>query len=157
MSGGLTVVEAPCATIDVLLGVENSDLMTPDKHVFGPKPEDPIAARCPLGWYVQGGCNTDRPRCNALVNFTQVSALSEIEDFVGIERMGLEPKRCRCATEDQDKVATDSMQQSVTQLDDGTYQIGLPWKKSPQELPDNYTYAVNRFLNLEKQFKNKPH
>ena len=49
------------------------------------------------------------------------------------------------------------MQQSITRLDDGTYQIGLPRVKSPEGLSNNYDCAVRRLRNLEEQFKKKPH
>jgi len=71
--------------------------------------------------------------------------------------MGLEPKRCKCNVDSQNKIATKSMQQSITRLDDGTYQIGLPWAKPPEGLHNNYDYAVKRLQNLEEQFRKKPH
>ncbi|XP_014675991.1 PREDICTED: uncharacterized protein LOC106815968 [Priapulus caudatus] len=152
----ISIVEAPDKTIDILLGIENGDILTADERILGPTANDPVVVRCPLGWYVQGGHSSSEVLCNATVHFTQVTAISEIEDFLGIDRVGIEPRRCKCTMEDQDKIANDSMQQSVTRLEDGTYQISLPWRKSPQGLPNNHDYAVKRFLNLEKQFKNKP-
>ena len=120
--------------------------------------DDPVAVRCPLGWYIQGGRSTEYILAtNAVVNFTQVSAISDIQDFLGIERVGMEPRHCKCVTEEEDHLATQTMKESVVQLDDGTYQIRLPWRKSPQSLPNNYDYAVKCFLSLEKQFQNKPH
>ncbi|XP_064647447.1 uncharacterized protein LOC135500130 [Lineus longissimus] len=47
------------------------------------------------------------------------------------------------------------MEKSVTRLEDGKYQIGLPWVKSLENLPNNYAYAVKCLLNLEAQFKKK--
>lgn len=32
----------------------------------------------------------------------------------------------------------------------------LPWKRSPEELPDNYDYAVKRQKSLENQFRDRP-
>jgi hypothetical protein len=103
-------------------------------------------------WYVQGGYGSENVLTNAVTNFTLVFATSELEDFLGIEKLGIEPKHCKCA-----KAATETMQQSLTMLESGAYQINLPWKKPPAELPNNYEYAAKRLINLEKQLRNKPH
>ncbi|XP_072178154.1 uncharacterized protein [Diadema setosum] len=48
------------------------------------------------------------------------------------------------------------MQESVKQRSDGSYEVGLPWKRPPDGLPDNYDYAVKRQKSLENQFRNRP-
>jgi hypothetical protein len=124
----------------------------PDEKILGPAGEgDPIAARCLLGWYVQGGCGSENVLTNAVTNFTLVSATSELEDFLGIE------KRCKCAMDEENRADTETMQQSLTMLESGAHQINLPWKKPPAELLNNYEYAAKRLVKLEKQFRNKPH
>ncbi|XP_064643562.1 uncharacterized protein LOC135497661 [Lineus longissimus] len=151
------IVGVASDAIDVLLGVDNGDLLTPAEKISGPTENDPIAARCPLGWYVQGGSSpAGEIRTNAVTNFTLVTATSEIEDFLGIEHLGIAPKRCKCAVDEENRVATEKMQRSLTVLDNGTYQISLPWKRPPSDLPNNYEYAVKRLQNLEKQFRKKP-
>ena len=152
----IEVMEAPHTTIDVLLGVENGDILVPYEHIVGPDDDGPIASRYALGWCVQGGRGSDGVTMNTAVNFTQVTAISEIEDFLGIERMGIEPKHCKCAEEKLNRNATNSMQQSIIRLEDGAYQLGLPWRKPPHDLPNNYDYALRRFLNLEKRFAHRP-
>ena len=149
------ITEASSNIIDVLLGVENGDILTPDEKIIGPE-EGPIAARCPLGWYIQGGSSQENLRINTALNFVQVSAAGELEDFLGIEKVGLEPKRCKCDLERENKRATETMRQSLSKLEDGGYQISLPWKRPPTELPNNYDHALKRFSNLERQFQNKP-
>ena len=98
-----------------------------------------------LGWYIQGGRCAEGNRAKAVVNFTQMSAISDVEYFVGIE-----PRYCKCVTEEQ------TMKESVGQQNNGTYQSRLPWRKSPQCLPNNYDYAVKRLVTLEIQSRNKP-
>lgn len=150
------ISEAPSTVIDVLLGVENADILLPDRRIIGPNDGDPIAARCPLGWYIQGGCEQEDSHVNASLNFIQVTTAGELEDFLGLEKVGLEPKHCKCYIETENKRATESMRQSLTKLDNGGYQVALPWKKPPTDLPNNYDFAMRRFLNLEKQFLNRP-
>ena len=94
----IDIVEAHDEIIDVLLGVENGDILTSEERVVGTDFDDPVAVRCP-GWYIQGGCSTEYILANAVVNFTPVSAISDVEDVLGTERVGMEPRHCTCATE----------------------------------------------------------
>ncbi|XP_064646219.1 uncharacterized protein LOC135499405 [Lineus longissimus] len=87
-----------------------------------------------------------------------LTATSELEEFLGIDKIGLQPKYCKCEAERENQHANENTKQSLTQLEDGTYQVSLPWRKLPTGLPNNYDYdyAVKRFLNLKKQLKKKP-
>eukprot|EP00057_Strongylocentrotus_purpuratus_P005403 XP_003730892.1 PREDICTED: uncharacterized protein LOC100888831 [Strongylocentrotus purpuratus] len=149
----IEVSTAPSITIDVLLGVDNTHLMIWEEFIRGQRSDDPVAVRCPLGWFIQGGHSSSTSR---LSNYVNVSAIGPIEEFIGLETMGLEPKRCRCSSDLLDRNATEIMQQSMSQLPDGAYEVALPWRKSPENIPDNYEYAVKRQKHLEKQFANKP-
>ena len=117
---------------------------------------DPVADRCPLGWSIQGGRCAEDNRANAVVNFTRVSAISDVDDFLGTERVAIEPIHYRCVNKEHHHLATQTMKESVVQLKDGTYQIRLPLRKSPQCLSNNYDYAVKRLVTPETQFQHKP-
>ncbi|PIK54720.1 hypothetical protein BSL78_08366 [Apostichopus japonicus] len=121
-------------------------------YIYSGKSDEPIAVRCPFGWFIQGGRSAGSA---TLSNYVNVSAIGPIEEFIGLETVGLEPKKCKCSSDLLNKGATEAMQQSVSQLSDGSYEIQLPWKKSPDDLPDNYDYAVKRLRSLENQFKNR--
>ncbi|XP_022111565.1 uncharacterized protein LOC110990769 [Acanthaster planci] len=144
---------APSQTIDLLLGVDNIHLMVWEDYICGENFDEPVAVRCPLGWFIQGGRSASSAM---LVNYVNVSATGPLEEFLALEAAGLEPKRCRCSADLIDKNATEAMQQSVFQLPDGSYENRLPWKKPPDDLPNNYDYAVKRLKSLENQFRNRP-
>ncbi|XP_072019604.1 uncharacterized protein [Amphiura filiformis] len=91
---------APSETIDVLLGVDNTHLMVWDEYILGERFDEPIAVRCPLGWFVQGG-RTNSP--SSLSNYVNVTAIGPIEDFIGLEKVGMEPKKCSCMTDSLNK------------------------------------------------------
>ena len=97
-------------------------------------------------------------KSSTIANFSRISASGELEDFFSIERSGLEPKTCKCREKDRDELATTFMKNNVKQID-GTrkFEIKLPWVISPENLPNNYDYALKRFLSLEAQFKNRTH
>ena len=143
---------APSPVIDVLLGVDNSHLMVWEEFIRGSRSDDPVAIRCPLGWFIQGG---QAANSTPFINYINVTASGSLEEFLGLETAGLEPIRCKCLS-DEEKTATDSMHKSVTQLPDGSYEVHLPWKQSPDGLPDNYDYAVKRQKSLENQFRHRP-
>ena len=48
------------------------------------------------------------------------------------------------------------MNESLGQRNDGTYQIRLPCRKSPQCLPNNHDDAVKRLVTPKMQFLSKP-
>ncbi|XP_071948926.1 uncharacterized protein [Antedon mediterranea] len=142
---------APYPTIDVLLGVDNTHLMIWEEYLRGECINEPVAVKCPFGWFIQGGQLTT----SALFNYVNVSAVGPMEDFLGIETMGLEPKKSKCSEHLTNRKATEAIDQSVKQLPNGTYEIRLPWKRAPNDLPDNYGYAVKRLKSIEKQFENR--
>ncbi|XP_071509981.1 uncharacterized protein [Diadema antillarum] len=144
---------ASSETVDMLLGVDNTHLMVWEEYILGEKPDEPVAARCPLGWFIQGG-RSGGP--TALLNYVNVSAIGPLEEFLGLETVALQPRRCKCSTEILNRGATKTMEQSVSQRQDGSYEVRLPWKKSPDSLPDNYNYAVKRLHGLESQFRDRP-
>ncbi|KAJ8032361.1 hypothetical protein HOLleu_25872 [Holothuria leucospilota] len=149
----IDIQEAPSETIDVLLGVDNSHLMVWQEYILGEISDEPIAVKCPFGWFVQGGKTMS---LSSHANFVNVTASGPLEEFIGLDTVGLEPKRCKCSSDFLNKTATELMQKSVTQLPDGSYEIQLPWKKSPNDLPDNFSQAVKRLNSLEKQFQKRP-
>ena len=51
-----------------------------------------------------------------------------------------------------DKIVLEKYKNSIKTVDD-RYQIELPFKKDDVNVPDNYQYALNRMLKLEKRLK----
>ena len=150
---GVDIKVAPSEVVDVLLGVDNTHLMIWQDHILGEKTDEPVAVRCPFGWFIQGGRS---PCSTQMSNYINVSAIGPLEEFIGLETVGLQPRKCKCSSEISDRGATEAMQQSVRQQPDGSYEVQLPWKRSPEDLPDNYAYAVKRLKSLENQFKDRP-
>ena len=49
-----------------------------------------------------------------------------------------------------EKKAAKIVQDSIKHKD-GQYQVGIPWKRDPKCLPDNYDMAVKRMMNTERK------
>ena len=72
----IEIVEPHSEVVDILLGVENSDIMVVESSITGTNDSEPIAAYCPMGWYVQGGRPSDElSTANTIINFVSHSKL----------------------------------------------------------------------------------
>ena len=57
-----------------------------------------------------------------------------------------------CAPSVDDKVVLEKYKNSIETVDN-QYQIALPFKKDDVEVPNNYSYALNRMLKLNQRLK----
>ena len=118
---------------------------------------EPYAIRTPLGWTLMGPMEkSDREDCHLNVNFVRSSeALREDDDclvrqlerFWDVENAGVIPKS-NLSMSVEDKRALAIMEQSV-KLEDGHYQIALPWRQNPPFLPCNRFMAERRLQALK--------
>lgn len=135
----LDIHEAASETIDLLIGADNTHLMIWQHCVRNDSANDPIAVKCPFGWYIQGG---QQLNATSMVNYIIINAIRPSEEFIGLKTVGFEPKYNKCSTQLLDDGAVQMMQDSVTEVADGSYDEQLPWKKPTDELPDNHNYEV---------------
>ena len=121
---------------------------------------EPYAIRTPLGWTLigpVGGIDCRERHLN--VNFVRLveSArkdedcfMQQVERFWAIENYGLAGDSNVCMSV-EDKKALSIMERSV-KLDQGHYQVALPWRQYPPFLPYNRPMAERRFQVLKKRF-----
>ena len=62
------------------------------------------------------------------------------------------PHDFNCAPSVDDKVALEKCKNSIKTVDN-RYQIALPFKKENVEVPNNYSYALNRMVKLDQRLK----
>ena len=62
------------------------------------------------------------------------------------------PHDFNCAPSVNDKVVLESYKNSIKVVDD-RFQIALPFKTGKVEMPNNYSYALNRMLKLEQRLQ----
>ena len=62
------------------------------------------------------------------------------------------PHDFSCASSVDDKVVLEKYK-SLIKIGNDRFQIALPFKKSEVEVPNNYSYALNRMLKLEQRLK----
>ena len=136
--------------VDILLGIDYPQFHTSIKEVKG-KNGDPFARLTQLGWTCVGQPVTPTIQ---LTNFIIAFRVREIENlgytlrrFWEIENEGTNTQSLMTADE---KKAAKIVQDSIKHKD-GQYQVGIPWKRDPKCLPDNYDMAVKRMMNTERK------
>ncbi|XP_062711342.1 uncharacterized protein LOC134289484 [Aedes albopictus] len=143
----------------LLIGLDNLRLGAPLKLREG-GPNDPIAAKCRLGWTVYG-CAGDRGENAALVNFHTVEAADtdhllneQLRDFFTLENDGLF-NRNETLESEEDKRARMILEQTTRRIGD-RFETGLLWRIDNPEFPDSYPMATRRLVGLERKFSKQP-
>nr|XP_061785759.1 uncharacterized protein LOC133576497 [Nerophis lumbriciformis] len=142
------------ANVDLLIGTNASKLMEP-WEVINSHGDGPYAVRTLLGWVINGplqGNDTHNASPTVTVNRTIVNRLEELlinqymHDF---NEQG--PK-------DQEEMSREEMKymelvESSVQLQDGHYQMKLPFKSENTSLPNNICVAKQRIRGLERRLQ----
>ena len=119
---------------------------------------EPYAIRTPLGWTLMGPVGRIDCRERHLnVNFVRLvesarkdCLMQQVERFWAIENYGLAGDSNVCMSV-EDKKALAIMERSV-KLDQGHYQVALPWRQYPPFLPYNRPMAERRLQVLKRRF-----
>ncbi|XP_064638288.1 uncharacterized protein LOC135494306 [Lineus longissimus] len=138
----------PGGPIDLILGVQYSHLHS-EEEVRRGLDFEPVAKRVLLGWYVIGAKGKAPKRVS--VNLVRKLAPS-MSDLYDLEVLGVRAPSCSCPIEpmsSEDRKALELLESSVSH-DGDRYMIGLPWRRDPCLLPDNYSLAEKRLYSLEK-------
>ena len=128
--------------------MDHADLLYSLKDVKG-LPGEPIARLTPLGWtsISNPDVNSERTQTNFTFFLNDSDRLSSlVRRYWDIE----EPKCIEnCIINPDEKFAKDTVANSLT-YDNGRCTIGMPWKRNKHSLPNNYSMALHRLQNTEK-------
>ena len=140
--------------IDLILGVQYSHLHAQEEVRQG-LPFQPVAKRTHLGWHVIGA-----NKANGDLQICSLSSVQKInmERFYAFETLGVQAASCSCPKTKmtkEDRMAMELFKASFVK-EENHYFIGLPWKRDPNLLPNNYALAERQLESLERSFfKNK--
>lgn len=139
--------------VDMLIGLDYSDLHYSFKDVRG-KPGEPIARLTPLGWTCIGNPDND----NNLTHFNYTYFVGKANDtsecdvllkkFWDIEHVKSIGDDEILSVEDKEAV---KIVEASMRYNNGRYEVAVPWKSDPGELPNNYNMAYRRLENTEKR------
>ena len=124
--------------VDLILGVQYSHLHA-ESEVRQGLPFQPVAKPTKLGWHVIGPDNA-HSSTSAYLNFVKKIDLEKFYDF---ETLGVRAPDCNCPEEIMTREGRKTIElfESSCRKLDGRYEIGLPWKKDPAKLPNNFSLA----------------
>ena len=122
---------------------------------------EPYAIRTPLGWTLMGPMEkSDSQDCHLNVNCVRSAEvvredndclMQQLERFWAVENFGGIPS-CKFNMSLEDKTALAIMEQSV-KLEDGHYQVALPWRQYPPFLPYNRSMAERTLQTLKNRLQ----
>ena len=133
--------------IDLILGVQYSHLHAESENRQA-LPFQPVGKKTKLGWHVIGPDNAKEPT-TTYMNFARKINLEKFYDF---ETLGIRAPVCNCPQETMSRDGKNAMElfESSCRRLNGRFIIGLPWKKDPTQLPNNYPIARRRLESLER-------
>ncbi|XP_063968368.1 uncharacterized protein LOC129265564 [Lytechinus pictus] len=149
---GIELPNVAESDIRLLIGSDVPEAFWVEEERRGRRKE-PYAIRSPLGWTVMGPTSSRfTPRNGSVNNMTVDSHLQfQLERFWQMDKMpGDEADLPAESTED--RRAKMMMEDSVT-LTDGHYQLGLPWRRQPPNLPNNKWLAESRLKSLKRRLQ----
>lgn len=151
---------------EILIGQDHYHLIVPLEVIMG-RPCEPCATRTPLGWCVHGMVSTLASSSRAaphstmfITNTTEDDLnsqnnriLQEIHDdlrrFFSIDSMGVAAK----IRQNSEDVRAQEHLERTSELIDGQWYVGLPWKDERCVTVDSYPTALTRLQGVEQKMK----
>ena len=142
--------------IDLLIGAESFfELLSVGQIKLGHS--SPIIQKTLLGWIVSGRCEANSSIktqiCQLIVNDEEsMESINRIvEKFWELEQL----PTCNKMTEEQ--LSCEKYYANTTQrVEDGRFEVRLPFKTDPVVLDNSYEIAKCRFLTLERKINKDP-
>jgi hypothetical protein len=140
-------------TIDMLIGLDNADLHFACREVGG-HPGEPTARLTPIGWTCVGQVEKE-------ISIQQTLFCHECSDdmkdiitkFWTVEEV---PERGKAAERSVHEQTAEAMVAKSLKWKDHRYQVAMPWKVNPRELPDNSQTATQRLISTERRLQKEP-
>lgn len=143
------------AEIDLLIGNDVTKALEP-KEVRESKHGGPYAVRTSLGWTINGPLGREKKQTRTTNRIHSDVRLNEqFQRFCDIEFNDLNHHDDTLAMSQEDRRALDIMNRTAT-LKDGHYEIALPWRTFPPDLPNNRIAAERRLDSLKTKLTKNP-
>jgi hypothetical protein len=141
------------AEVGLLIGSDAPEVLEP-KEIRRSQDGGPYATKTIFGWVINGPLGKSgrtTPRTANFVSRADTSLEEQFKNYCDMEFNDLKeidkPNLSR-----EDKRAINIMSES-SKLNNGHYEIALPWKKSPPDMPNNRSVAEHRLNLLKKRFE----
>ncbi|KAH3693016.1 hypothetical protein DPMN_193353 [Dreissena polymorpha] len=140
--------------VDMLIGLDQARLHSSLYEVHG-KPGEPIARLTPLGWTCVGPVQQVSNHTNMFSTyFVKCDQLDElVKGFWEIDNYGQQKQSNSFSIEDQ-KVIKQTEETMIVNNDH--YEVNIPWRKNPAELPNNRKMAERRLKLVKQKIEKDP-
>ena len=138
----------------IIVGITQANLLNYDRVRTPDHFEQPYFARCKLGWTAFGSDPNMHSNSLFRSNLIRISdeLLEKKVDVLLRESFAERPHDFNSAPSVNDKIVLQHYKDSI-KCENSRYQISLPFKKKNVEVPNNYSYALNRMHKLELRLK----
>lgn len=152
---GLPVASYDKVRPSILIGLNNWNCALPTRIRYSSN-EEPIAAKCMLGWTIFAGCAVSE---NQHVNYHKIDEEAEslhdcLKKWMSIDSLGVAMPQDDLPSH-EDRRAVKLLRENTRKIDD-RYETCLLWKHDEIELPESAQMALNRMRCLEARMKKDP-
>ena len=143
--------------VDILIGQDHPDLHVPRDTEPGERGKrQPYGMKTDLGWYVGGPLNNppmDKVSCFAINEVDDQRLDDMVERFWKIHDMYDVEGVTSMSVDDQ---VTEKIYDDSAMLIDGHWQLDIPFKSRPIDMPNNYKQAQKRLDGLSRRLNKDP-
>ena len=153
---GLKLCNVSAKEVDLLIGADIPEALIATQVRRGPSGQ-PYAVDTPFGWTLLGvaDAGAKSARIQIDVNHMQIWKDDElhnrVEEFWLTEAFGTKYSLPNSFSPEDESVLKSMY--ATTTIVNGHYEVGMLWKQSTVQLPNNYVMAERRFKSLMKRFK----
>jgi hypothetical protein len=109
-----------------------------------------VAIETRLGWTLSGAL-IDSQADQCLTVATEVTSMfvreADITELWNLETIGIKDHAQQCSKQAINDEVKEHFMKTVVRLEDGRYQVSLPWIDCPRQIPNNKSTAVKRLHN----------
>lgn len=137
----------------VLLGTDNWPLII-TRELRAGRPNQPAASKTLLGWVIHGRIPRSRRIAEEVLHINEDMKMEDlVEHHFRIDSLGV--SLAAQYTREEDLRAKKIFEETATRKN-GSFEVGLPWKKEDIELPPSYNAALKRLKTLEAGLERRP-
>ncbi|KAK6175033.1 hypothetical protein SNE40_013574 [Patella caerulea] len=139
------------SSVDLLIDIDNNKAIEP-KEIIEAKDNGPYAVKTILGWSISGPLLRNTRNASGMnSNFvkTNIELHEQFERYCNMEFNDTSDQEVGMSRSDKKALA---VFEDTIKLKDGHYEVSLPWKEYPPNMPNNENLAQHRLQLLKKRF-----
>ncbi|XP_063829264.1 uncharacterized protein LOC135078664 [Ostrinia nubilalis] len=136
------------ATPKVLIGTSDWPLLISRENRVG-NAHEPVATRTALGWVVFGEVPRSVFFTHSFNHVSDNKLDSLIKYYYELDSLGIKHEN---KVNKEDARAISILETTTRRLENGRFEVGLPWREDEPNIPSSYHLALSRFEGLRRRF-----